>query len=88
MPVGGYYAPFDVVQWFKSWVDRPKEENDKDEYQHLEEVWQEDDFKQPPNVQAIQMSGYDVVMMVECDSFFTPEGVDAIRSVVEAARIS
>lgn len=79
--MGGYYAPTSVVQWFKSFVEKPREV--RDEFEHLSEVNGEEDFKQPPDVQAIQVSGYDAVMVVESDSFFTPEGADAVRSVVE-----
>ena len=38
----------------------------------------------PPNVSPVQVSGGDVMVVAESDSFFTPQGVQAIRNVVEA----
>lgn len=38
----------------------------------------------PPNVSPVQVSGGDVMVVAESDSFFTPQGVRAIRNVVEA----
>lgn len=38
----------------------------------------------PPNVSPVQVSGGDVILVAESDSFFTPRGTSAIRSVVEA----
>lgn len=78
---GGYTAPYDLVQYLKSFVDVEQKKED-DIRSHTNDVMTEADFETPPQIKTIELSGYDTIMMVECDSFFTPQGVDAIRSVV------
>ena len=84
---GGYYAPVSVVEFFKSLVEEEKNEEDKANKinlnDHINEISEEDDFEDPPIVQSIQLSGYDVMMVVESDSFFSPNGAAAIRGVVD-----
>ncbi len=78
---GGYKAPDSVIEWFKALVERPDEE--VDEFRHEADVWQEEDFQPPPDVNAIQLGGYSAIMVVESNSFFTPDGVHALRSIVD-----
>lgn len=78
---GGYKAPDFIVTKLKSLVERTTDE--VNEYEHEAEVWEEEDFEPPPEVEAIQLGGYDVVMVVESESFFTPQGVHALRSIVD-----
>lgn len=82
---GGYYAPKSVVEYFKSLVEEKEEErdNEKDQYEHMNQVSKEEDFELPPAVQTIQLGGYSVIMVAECDSFFSPQGARAIRGVVD-----
>ena len=78
--VGGYLAPDSVVAWFSSLVERKQvaEEDPND----IAKIQAEEGFQPPPAVDTIQTSGFDVIMLVESESFFTPRGADAIRSVV------
>ena len=79
--VGGYVAPDSVVEWFKTLVERRVEKNE-DRFQQLQNVLKEGDYQPPPSVETIPISGYDAIMVVESDAFFTPQGAEAIRSVV------
>ncbi len=79
--VGGYVAPDSIVEWFKTVVERPDEPNE-DQNDRLNKIVEEVDYRPPPRVDTIQLSGYDAIMVVESDAFFTPEGADAIRGVV------
>jgi len=78
--MGGYVAPDSVTAWFSSLVEREAvvEEDPND----FDKIQAEEGFKPPPSVGAIQTSGFDVIMLVESESFFTPRGAEAIRSVV------
>ncbi len=78
--IGGYMAPDDLVQWFKSLVERVEA---KPEEAATQPVWEEDDYEPPPVVQPIQLSGFDAMMVVETDSLFTSKGVAAVRDVVD-----
>ena len=69
--IGGYMAPDDLVQWFKSLVERVEA---KPEEAATQPVWEEDDYDPPPVVQPIQLSGFDAMMVVETDSLFTSKG--------------
>lgn len=78
--IGGYLAPHDMVQWFKSLVERVDEEED-DYYEN--QAYEEADYVPPPSVEPISIVGYDAMMVVETDSLFSPVGVSAIRQVVK-----
>lgn len=81
--IGGYVAPYEVIQFFKSFVDRKEVQEETTGRYAKPEAMSENDFSPPPAVDPIQLSGADAVMVVECDALFTPDGVDAIRSVVK-----
>ena len=38
----------------------------------------------PPNVQPIQVASGNVIVVAQCEDFFTPDGADAIRDAVRA----
>lgn len=78
--VGGHVAPDSVVAWFKSLVER--EAIVEEESFDPSAIQEEDDFVPPPMVETIQSSGFDVIVVVESESFFTPNGAEAIRGVV------
>lgn len=81
--LGGYLAPAEVVQWFKSFVERPDEDENQDGRWLPPAAQSEDDYVPPPVVETIQVSGFDALLVVESDSFFTPAGVETIRAVVD-----
>ena len=42
--------------------------------------------QRPPNVQPIQVAAGNVIVVAQCDNFFTPDGADAIRDAVAAIK--
>ena len=80
--IGGYLAPDDLVQWFKSLVERVEDEPDENSDLQGWDARSEDDYVPPPNVSPFKLNGFDAMMVVETDSLFTPKGVAAIRDVV------
>ena len=81
--LGGFYAPADLVQWLKSVVKESLVRPEQREYFDSDVVREEEDFNEPPQVETVRTFGYDMIMLVESDSFFTPEGSEAIREVVD-----
>lgn len=80
--IGGYCAPDSVVAWFKSIVERQEIENpDEQTAGDLEE--DDEIYVAPPEVETLNMSQFDAVMVVESDSFFTPAGAAMMRDVVD-----
>lgn len=78
--IGGYTAPDSVVQWFKSLIER-EEALVEDEFE-IADITEEEGFEPPPDVDVIQSSGFDVIVVVQSDAFFSPRGSEAIRHVV------
>ena len=82
---GGYYAPGEIVETIKA-VIKSSFSSDDEVTEPTQTVATEvaiEAFDTPPeNVEALNLSRADVIVVVQSDSFFTPEGSHAIRSVV------
>lgn len=80
--VGGYVAPDALVQYFKSLVEFNNEE-ELDTEDFVQDLFQEEDFKDPPAVETLTTSGYDAILVAECENLFTPQGATAMREVIQ-----
>ncbi|MDB4399706.1 efflux RND transporter permease subunit [bacterium] len=77
--IGGYVAPERIKSFLgitanrslETPTDRPDEDTEDSE------------STKPPDVETIPTSGFDVVIVVESEQFFTSQGADAIRSIVQ-----
>lgn len=80
--VGGYTAPDTLVNWLNSFFER--EQDKTSESDHINRVLDEEDFEAPPtNIETFNLRGYQAIVVVESDDFFTPNGVHAMRSIVD-----
>ncbi len=77
--IGGYVAPERIKSFLGITADRsletPTDRPDEDT--------EDSESTKPPDVETIPTSGFDVVIVVESEQFFTSQGADAIRSIVQ-----
>ncbi len=76
---GGYLAPDKITRFLGISTDRPLENSFETRKEKAENLVSE----RPPDVETIPTSGFDVVIVVESEQFFTSRGADAIRSIVQ-----
>ncbi|MGI9497636.1 MAG: efflux RND transporter permease subunit [Mariniblastus sp.] len=76
---GGYLAPEKITRFLGISTDRPLENSFETRKEKAENLVSE----RPPDVETIPTSGFDVVIVVESEQFFTSRGADAIRSIVK-----
>ncbi|MGB1927710.1 MAG: efflux RND transporter permease subunit [Mariniblastus sp.] len=77
--IGGYIAPERITRALGITTGHSLEAQTN----ILDESDEDGDLERPPDVETIPTSGFDVVIVVESEQFFTSEGAEAIRSVVE-----
>lgn len=76
---GGYLAPDKITRFLGISTDRPLENSFETRKEKAENLVSE----RPPDVETIPTSGFDVVIVVESEQFFTSRGANAIRSIVQ-----
>ncbi|MDG1512640.1 MAG: efflux RND transporter permease subunit [Mariniblastus sp.] len=76
--IGGYVAPEKITRALGITTDRSLETPTDD----LDDTSEDSDSERPPEVETIPTSGFDVVIVVESEQFFTSQGSEAIRSIV------
>ena len=76
---GGYVAPQKITNWLGFTSDRSLETSNE----KTDGNAKNSETAKPPDVETIPTSGFDVVMVVESEQFFTSQGAEAIRSVVQ-----
>ena len=59
-------------------------EQEVDDEEAQEEETEEEPRKERPNVQPIQVDAGNVIVVAQCENFFSPDGADAIRDAVVA----
>ena len=79
--LGGYVAPERITGWLGITANREYSIENSDE--RSDETTEEAESSRPPDVETIPTSGFDVVIVVESDQFFTSQGAEAIRSIVQ-----
>ncbi|MCP4098192.1 MAG: MMPL family transporter [Planctomycetaceae bacterium] len=79
--IGGYVAPEKITRALGITTDRSLESPTDDLGDTSEDS--DSDSERPPEVETIPTSGFDVVIVVESEQFFTSEGSEAIRSIVQ-----
>ncbi len=77
--IGGYVAP----ERIKSFLGIPANRSLKTSTESPDVDTEDSESEKPPEVETIPTSGFDVVIVVESEQFFTSQGADAIRSIVQ-----
>ena len=78
--IGGYVAPDKITAWLGFTTN--SEYSLENSPERREEASEDSQFTKPSDVETIPTSGFDVVMVVESEQFFTSQGANAIRSIV------
>jgi hypothetical protein len=78
---GGYIAPDKISDWLGITTNR--EYSIENSPERREEASEDSEFTKPSDVETIPTSGFDVVIVVESEQFFTSQGATAIRSIVQ-----
>ena len=77
--IGGYVAP----ERIKSFLGIPANRSLETSTESPDVDTEDSESEKPPEVETIPTSGFDVVIVVESEQFFTSQGADAIRSIVQ-----
>lgn len=77
--IGGYVAP----ERIKSFLGIPANRSLETSTESPDVDTEDSESEKPPDVETIPTSGFDVVIVVESGQFFTSQGADAIRSIVQ-----
>ena len=77
--IGGYVAP----ERIKSFLGIPANRSLETSTESPDVDTEDSESEKPPDVETIPTSGFDVVIVVESEQFFTSQGADAIRSIVQ-----